>query len=79
MTNKRVKEALRQIYVKGEKYQLPATVSGKDVRQAMQLPAGRMLTLRPASGGIVQQVRDDDMVDLADFDEFDDVPIGRWG
>ena len=79
MRNGRIEKALRQIHIKGKSYQLPAKVSGREVREAMQLPSDRMLTLRPASGGMVQQVRDRDVVDLADSDGFDDLPVGRWG
>ena len=81
MSRSRLSQALERVRVrmKGQPAEVPARVSGRDVREVLAVPEDRILVLRPSSGGMVQQIRDDQSIQVQDGDEFDDVPVGRWG
>lgn len=65
--------------LKGEPVNLPSQVSEQDLRNALNVPRNRMLVVRPAVGGPVRRVNPKEIIDVQPDDEFDDMPIGRWG
>ena len=67
------------VRLKGQTAEVPSRISGSDLRRALAVPEDRMMIVRPASGGLVKQVRDSQSIQVEDGDEFDDVPVGRWG
>lgn len=68
-----------RVFVKGRPVEMPAQVQGKELRRSLEMPQGRMLVLRPSTGGGVRHVGAGEMVQLQPGDEFDDVPVGQWG
>ena len=65
--------------LRGNPAAIPSNMSGHEIRQLMDVSPDRMLIVRPAGGGMVQRVDDNDHVVIEQNDEFDDVPIGKWG
>jgi hypothetical protein len=74
-------DSLRKVQakLKGQTAELPTRVSGREVRRTMSVPQDRIIVLRPASGGLVRQIKDNQIVEINPGDELDDVPLGRWG
>ena len=81
MRSNRRQETLNRVRaaIKGRGVDVPARARGKDLREALDIPENRMLVVRPGDGGNVRKITPTEIVDVRPEDEFDDVPVGRWG
>ena len=65
--------------VRGESVAVPSATDGAKLRKLLAVPKDRMLVLRPGGDGMARIVTDRDVIEPRDGDEFDDLPVGRWG
>lgn len=75
------KKKLRHVQASlhGQRVDVPAEADGAKLRRALAIPKSRMLIVRPGTGDMPRIIPAQGVIQLNDGDEFDDLPVGRWG